>query len=362
MPKEIYEVLDSLEQNGFKAYLIGGYVRDKILKKESLDIDITTNARVKDMVNIFNKYDVKIFDYGNISFIKDKYKIEITTFRKDISYEDNRRPDKITYVDTLEEDLSRRDFTINAIAMDKNENIIDLYDGIKDLKRKKIKTIRPALEEIKEDSLRILRAIRFATILDFKIENDLKEAIINNKELLNNLSFERKKEELNKIFVSKNKRKGIKLLKEYNLLEVLNLKNIDNVLKTNYVLGMWATIMEKEYPFTKNDKELINDINNLLQEDINDELVLYKYGLYSINVVCDLKKLNKKKIVKKYENLPIKDKKEINITANEICKILNKPTGSFLKTIYQDLEKSILLNNLENDKNKIIEYIKYKYM
>ncbi len=86
MPKEIYEVLDSLEQNGFKAYLIGGYVRDKILKKESLDIDITTNARVKDMVNIFNKYDVKIFDYGNISFIKDKYKIEITTFRKDISY------------------------------------------------------------------------------------------------------------------------------------------------------------------------------------------------------------------------------------------------------------------------------------
>ncbi len=246
--------------------------------------------------------------------------------------------------------------------MDKNENIIDLYDGIKDLKRKKIKTIRPALEEIKEDSLRILRAIRFATILDFKIENDLKEAIINNKELLNNLSFERKKEELNKIFVSKNKRKGIKLLKEYNLLEVLNLKNIDNVLKTNYVLGMWATIMEKEYPFTKNDKELINDINNLLQEDINDELVLYKYGLYPINVVCDLKKLNKKKIVKKYENLPIKDKKEINITANEICKILNKPTGSFLKTIYQDLEKSILLNNLENDKNKIIEYIKYKYM
>ena len=212
MPEEIKNILDILNKD-FKAYIIGGFVRDKLLKKESHDIDIATNATPSELQQLFKDKNIKEFNYGNICFNEKEYSFDITTFRKDYSYLDKRKPSKVVYVDTLEEDVLRRDFTINAIAIDKDGKIIDLTNGIKDLKKKIIRTIGDPEERIKEDSLRILRAIRFATILNFKLEEKLKKAIINNKENLKDLSYERKKEELDKIFISTNKQRGVKLLK-----------------------------------------------------------------------------------------------------------------------------------------------------
>ena len=164
--------------------------------------------------------------------------------------------------DTLEEDITRRDFTVNSICMDKDGKIIDLLNGKKDLNKKIIRTIGDASFKIKQDSLRILRAIRFASCLNFKIEDSLKKAIKENKDLLKTLSYERKKEELTKIFTSDNKAYGVKLLKELDLLDVLELTNIDNVLRTKDLIGMWSTItVNDNYPFTKKEKELINNMN-----------------------------------------------------------------------------------------------------
>ena len=194
------------------------------------------------------------------------------------------------------------------------------------------------------------------------LEDNLKNAIKENKDLLKDLSYERKKEELTKIFTSDNKAYGIKLLKELDLLEVLELTNIDNVLRTKDLIGMWSTItINDNYPFTKKEKDLINNINKLLKEDLNDIFVLYKTGLYEINVVCDLRKLSKKKYSNKYEKLVIKDKSEINITTEEICSLLNKKPGCFLKEIYSDLEKNILLKNIKNNKEEIEKYILNNY-
>lgn len=361
MDDKIKEILEMITNNGFKAYVVGGYVRDYLRKIKTNDIDICTNARVKDLMEIFKDYKVTPLEYGNILLETKDYLYEITTFRKDIDYINNRKP-IIEYVDTLEEDITRRDFTVNSICMDKDGKIIDLLNGKKDLNKKIIRTIGDPYFKIKQDSLRILRAIRFASCLNFKIEDNLKNAIKENKDLLKDLSYERKKEELTKIFTSDNKAYGIKLLKELDLLEVLELTNIDNVLRTKDLIGMWSTItINDNYPFTKKEKDLINNINKLLKEDLNDIFVLYKTGLYEINVVCDLRKLSKKKYSNKYEKLVIKDKSEINITTEEICSLLNKKPGCFLKEIYSDLEKNILLKNIKNNKEEIEKYILNNY-
>ena len=361
MNDKIKEILEMITNKGFKAYVVGGYVRDYLRKIKSIDVDICTNARVKDLMEIFKDYKITPLEYGNILLETKDYLYEITTFRKDIDYINNRKP-IIEYVDTLEEDITRRDFTVNSICMDKDGKIIDLLNGKKDLNKKIIRTIGDPYFKIKQDSLRILRAIRFASCLNFKIEDNLKKAIKENKDLLKDLSYERKKEELTKIFTSDNKAYGVKLLKELDLLDVLELTNIDNVLRTKDLIGMWSTItINDNYPFTKKEKDLINNINKLLKEDLNDIFVLYKTGLYEINIVCDLKKLSKKKYSNKYEKLVIKDKNEIDVTTEDICISLNKEPGCFLKEIYSDLEKNILLKNVKNNKEEIEKYILNNY-
>ncbi len=361
MEKIIYDVLNKLEENSYESYIVGGYVRDNLLGIQSLDIDICTNAKPKEVLELFNCDSVKLYDYGNVSFEDGDYTFEITTFRKDIKYKGNRKPEKIVYIDSFEEDLKRRDFTINAICMDKDGNIIDLHDGRKDLKRKIIRTIGNPDEKLKEDALRILRAIRFATLFKFKLDPELKNAIIDNKDLLKILSYERKKEELNKIFCSKNKKYGVKLLSTLGLLEPLELKDINNVFYTNDLIGIWAMITDSDYAFTKREKELINKIKDLQKEDINNPLIQYKYGGYVLSVVSDLKRLNTKKIISKYEKLPIKDKNEINISAEEICEVLNKKPDSFLKDILEDIEVQILTGKVKNEKEVIKKYIKDNY-
>lgn len=362
MNETIFKVLKTFEDNSYEAYIIGGYTRDKILKnEESFDVDITTNAKPKEVKELFKDLDMKLYEYGNVSFELDNYKFDVTTFRKDISYNTNRKPDKIVYVDSLKEDLKRRDFTINTICLDKDRNVIDYYNGKNDLKKKIIKSVGNADEKFKEDPLRILRAIRFASHYKFKLDKEVKEAIIKNKDLLKNLSYERKKEELSKMFCSQNKKYSIDLLKKLELLEPLELKNIDNVNLTNDLIGMWSTITDVDYAFTKKEKDLIKKIQALFNEDINDIFIEYKYGYYPITIVSDLKKLNTKKISQKYNSLPIKGRNEINISTEEICSILNKEPGNFIKDIIENIEKEILSKKLPNEKEKLIEYIKQNF-
>ena len=358
MKEVVYDILRKIEEHNFKAYLVGGYVRDYLRKQENSDIDICTNATPKDLLDIFKDYKVTLLDYGNIILNIDNLKFEITTFRKELSYKNNRKVVSIEYVNTYEEDIVRRDFTINTICMDKDGNIIDLLNGKKDLNKKIIRSVGDPYFKMKEDSLRMLRAVRFACTLNFKLDNELKNAIVKNKELLRKLSYERKKEELNKIFTSDNKKYGIRLLKELNLEDVLELHDISNVLLTKDTIGIWATIVKKNtYPFTRLEKELMRGVNELLNENIKDPMIMYKYGPYILSIVCDLKKLNKKKYLKMYDSLQIKERCEIKITSEEICELLNRKPGPFLKKIFDKLEKDLLENKVRNNNNEIKKYL-----
>ncbi len=349
------KILNILSDNGFDAYIVGGYPRDLILKKESLDIDICTNATPKELKEIFK--DSTKEKYGSLIVNYNKYKFEITTFRKEIKYQNNRLPIKIKYIKNIKDDLKRRDFTINTICIDKNELIIDLLNGRKEINNKIIKMVGNPKYKLKQDALRILRAIRFATILDFELDLKLKKYIKKYGYLLKKLSYFRKKEELEKIFLSNNLEKGISLIKELNLDTYLQLSNLDNIKKTSSIIGIWAQLDDKDiYNFNTNEKKQIKKIKELLNKDL-DNYNIYKYGLYISVIVGEIKGIDKKIINKKYSELLIKNRSEINISIDEICKLLNKKPGPYLKKIMNNLEIDILNKGLENDNKILKEYI-----
>ena len=358
------KLLKEIDNKGFESYVVGGFVRDYLLGIESNDIDICTNATPKDIKEIFKDKCLPGDDYGSITVVIKNINYEITTFRKDIGYSDNRHPNEIKYIDSLEEDLLRRDFTINTICMDKDGYIIDHLGGKKDLDSKIIRAVGDSLEKFREDSLRILRAIRFATILDFNLDEDTFEAIKKTKGLLANLSYNRKKDELDKIFTSPNFRKGIRLLLDLGLDKELEIPNLYKVLDSDVTssIGIWSILnVGDKYPFNKNEMDLIDNVNKVIELDNLNPSVLYKYGLYVNSVAGKIKKDDIKRITETYNNLIIKSRKEINITAEEIMAILNREPGEYLKDIYDDLEEEILYNRFENVKTSISKYIKDKY-
>lgn len=356
------KLLKEITDNGYKAYIVGGFVRDYILGIESNDIDINTNATPKQVKEIFNDSCLPNEDYGSVTVIKKGIRFEITTFRKEMAYVDNRRPTEIQYIDDLYQDLLRRDFTINTLCMDKDGQIIDFLGGRSDIDNRIIKTVGNPKERFTEDSLRILRAVRFSTILDFELDFDTKSAIIECRDLLKNLSYYRKKEELDKIFASSRAKEGIELLLELGLDKYLELDRLVDVTSTNSLIGIWAVLnVTDKYPFNCNEKELIKVINETLKLTNTDPMALYKYGLYVNSVAAEIKGNDIKKVTESYNNLVIQSKKDLNISSNDIMNLLNRKPGSYIKDIYIDVEREVLYRRLSNDKESISNYILNRY-
>jgi len=234
IPEEIKNVLKKLEEMGFKAYLVGGCVRDLLRGAEPQDWDITTNAKPEEIRKLFA---------GN-SFYKNQFltvtvqtesknpklrNIEITTYRKEARYTDKRHPDEIKFAKTLEEDLKRRDFTVNAMAIQaqilklktKNIEIIDLFGGQEDLENKVIRAVGNPEDRFNEDALRMMRAVRFAVVLGFEIEKKTVEAIKTNHYLLEMISKERIRDEFLKIIMAEKAADGIKILRQLDLLKYI---------------------------------------------------------------------------------------------------------------------------------------------
>jgi len=236
IPNEVKFVIDQLKKGGFEAYIVGGCVRDILRNVEPKDWDIATNAKPKEIGKIFLKSfaDNK---FGTVTVLTGSKKprlkeIEITPYRIDEKYTDKRHPDKIKWAQTIEQDLSRRDFTVNAMALNQrtvnNEQrteVVDLFKGREDIKNKIIRAVGNAEERFSEDALRLMRAVRFATALDsdkvWKIEKATKRAIQKNAHLLSFISKERIRDELMKIIMSPNGARGIEILRRLGLLKYI---------------------------------------------------------------------------------------------------------------------------------------------
>jgi len=362
MNETALKVLKKINGNGFISYLVGGYPRDLYIGKESIDYDICTNATPKELKIIFGDTMLPTEQYGSVTLMFNNIRFEITTFRKDIKYIKNRKPIEIEYVDNLIDDLKRRDFTMNTMCIDSDGNLIDLLNGKDDINDRTIKTVGNADIKIYEDSLRILRAIRFATVLNFKLDDELKSAIIKHKSLLTSLSYYRKKEELDKIFSSPNALYGIGLIKELGLAEPLELNHLEELVPTTYLIGIWAQLdCVDKYSFNKTERDSIIKINELMSKDMLNYNNLYKYGLYISTIVSEIKGIDKKIVNERYNSLYIYNKVDIKLEAKEICSLLNKRPGKFLKEIFDDLEFKLVNKELENDNEKLKDYVVENY-
>ena len=357
-----FNVLKMIEDNSYEAYIVGGFVRDYIMGIKSNDVDITTNAKPKDLIKIFPNANIDNEVYGSVIVYLNNIRFEITTYRDEGNYLDNRHPDTVNYVDDLKIDLKRRDFTINTICMDKDGNIVDLLNSKSDIDNKIIKTVINPLESFKIDSLRILRAIRFATTLDFELALDVKEAIMQSKYLLKDLSINRKKSELDKIFSSPNIEKGIKLIKELDLIDVLYLDNINKVKPCSQVIGIWTMLdVDNIYPFTRNELKLMKDIRESIKNNPLAFTTLYYYDLYPCTVAGEILSIPKKEIMDNYKSMPIHKRSDIVIDSYDLIDYLKIEDGPIISKLWKELEIKLLNLEVNNNKEELLNLAKKIY-
>ncbi len=221
IPNSVELIIDRFYKNNFEAYMVGGCVRDSLLGLTPKDFDITTSAKPEITESLFEKTIPTGIQHGTVTVLIDKEPFEVTTYRTDGDYLDNRRPESVIFVSDIKEDLSRRDFTINALAYNNISGLVDYFNGIEDIKGKIIRAVGDPDKRFKEDALRMIRAIRFSCQLDFEIEANTYSAIKRNFQLVNNISIERIRDELCKILISNNPSKGLFLLKDTNILQLI---------------------------------------------------------------------------------------------------------------------------------------------
>lgn len=229
IPQEIIDISEKIESAGFEVFMVGGCVRDLIMERSPKDWDLTTNAKPEDLLNIFGENAFYENNFGTVG-IKNKETedstlsvVEVTPYRLESKYSDNRHPDEVKFSQNIEDDLKRRDFTINALAYSvSQETFVDNFDGIKDIKDKVIKTVGKPEERFEEDALRMLRAIRFAAELGFTIDSETLNAIYVSRETISAVSRERIKEEFEKIILSDNPMIGLGMAEKIGILPFIS--------------------------------------------------------------------------------------------------------------------------------------------
>ncbi|OZV11357.1 hypothetical protein CIW83_15415 [Tissierella sp. P1] len=223
IPKYVELVIDRLEEKGFSAYIVGGSVRDILIGKEPSDFDITTDALPEEIEEVFS--DCITLEvgkkFGTVVVVQEEGIVEVTTFRSDGEYIDGRRPEKVYFSKNILDDLSRRDFTINAMAYNKKTGIIDYFNGMEDLEKRRIKAVGNPRDRFREDYLRIMRAIRFAAQLEFSIDEETFYACRLYSQDISEISIERIREEFFKVMLSKKPSYGIRLMKDTGILDII---------------------------------------------------------------------------------------------------------------------------------------------
>lgn len=345
LPPEIEGVLDTIEDNGYEAYVVGGAVRDFLMGRGVSDYDITTNARPEEIAGMFPKVIETGIKHGTVTVLTENYPVEVTTYRVDGEYQNHRKPKAVQFSKKLEDDLKRRDFTMNALAYNKS-NFVDLFGGADDIKSKVIRTVGDADERFSEDALRILRAVRFSVMLGFDIAEDVRASIDKSAHLLEHISAERKKAELDKILMSEHTEKledyaefMSKLLPGFDRVvdSGLDIKDIPSDLESRwsvviYYSGCKASDLFRKYKFSNAEKKKISALVKWYGKNIPEDKCFIKralkelgeeYFICFLNMRSDLKGVKKlfDEIVKRREPYLVG---HLAVDGNDISKIVDK--------------------------------------
>ena len=385
---EALPVMQQLVDAGYEAYFVGGSVRDMLLHKPISDVDIATSATPQEVKEIFSHtVDVGI-EHGTVMVIHHKEGYEVTTFRTEEGYEDFRHPDKVTFVRSLEEDLKRRDFTINALAIGIDDQLMDFFDGIGDLERQCIRCVGDAKERFNEDALRMFRAVRFVGQLGFQIEENTKNAISLLKMNLSKVAVERMKVEFEKMIQSSYRKDALKLFVETGLYQAcplfdgkdeILLKLAEFPLKEMSVLQAWILFIDE---LNLSDKEVTHLLKSWKSsnEQIRDVLVGYKtyrarkeeewnfFLAYDCpyEVACEVEQLlivqdkssSMEGLEATYHSLPIRSMNDIHLNGHDIIRILKlDKKGPIIGQVLKTVEKMILEQSIENNTEILEAYV-----
>lgn len=381
-----FPVLKQLEQAGYEAYFVGGSIRDLILKRPIHDIDIATSAYPAEVKRIFPKTIDTGIKHGTVTVLNDGASYEITTFRTESGYQDFRRPDHVTFVQNLAEDLKRRDFTINALAMNRTGEIIDLFNGLGDLQKHLIKAVGDPMKRFHEDALRMMRAVRFMSQLNFDLESQTKEAVSDLHQLLSKISVERIRDEFVKMGTGTNSRAAFKIFLQTKLSESVpdfagksDLLAIYPKLKFNPSLetSLWSIIIillkisdnqiacfmrdwKNSNAMTEKVRKIVA-LFDLISEKSPSDLELFNAGkdilLNTIDVAHILgQPVNSEALVDRYTALPIKSMSELAIDGQFLIANGIKP-GPKLGQILNQIKQKVIAGELDNSEDEIQEYL-----
>ena len=369
--KGAIDILKIFDRNGYEAYFVGGCVRDYLLGEEFSDIDITTNALPEEVKKIFRKSIDTGIQHGTVTILVNGEGYEVTTFRTEDEYTNHRAPEKVEFVSNLREDLDRRDFTINAMALDSNGKLYDYHNGEKDLFSGVIRTVNNPNERFYEDALRMLRAFRFSSKLGFEIEKDTLEAIKKNAELIKFVSIERIVNEFKKLLSGKGNLRSLELLLDSKLntyipfleeIEIIQDFSKYSFCQSLYILSKINDIsfdILKELKLSNKEVKLIKEfdkINTDFVRKIPLELILYKYNFEDVVFIAEYFSYNNRNNIENCK-LTINSFDEVDITSQEIISTIGEKPGPWIKSVVSELEHEILLNRLDNNRKDILDFL-----
>lgn len=381
-------IIQKLEEYGFEAYFVGGAVRDYLLNRTINDVDIATSATPDEMKMVFSDTVDIGTEHGTILVLYKGIGYEVTTFRTEGEYIDYRRPDKVNFVRSLNEDLQRRDFTMNAIAMNKEGKIIDPFNGYAAINNKMIESVGNPKERFHEDALRMIRAIRFVSQLNFTLNNKTKHAIIENAHLLQFIAVERLFAEFTKLINGINKKNAIKLLYDCGLwkhlpsikknhdlfplcseldIELLSENQVWLILiflsKTNHPEA-WLRAWRMPVKQIKYLTRALTALHNRFKEEWTVYSLYQTSKQVSIDVEMVFQTINKKSVIgitEKLENqfrsMPIQNREEINVSGTDLMTWFNRPGGPWIKQALDSIERAILRQEIINEKSAIKGWI-----
>ena len=369
--KDAIDILKTFNKNGYEAYFVGGCVRDYLLGEEFSDIDITTNALPEEVKKIFRKSIDTGIQHGTVTILVNGEGYEVTTFRTEDEYTNHRAPEKVEFVNNLREDLDRRDFTINAMALDSNGVLFDYHNGEKDLSSGVIRTVNNPNERFYEDALRMLRAFRFSSKLGFEIEYDTLEAIKKNAELIKFVSIERIVNEFKKLLSGKGNLRSLELLLDSKLNNYIpfleEIKIIQDFSKYSfcqslYILSKINNIsfdILKTLKLSNKEVKLIKEFDKInvdFMSEIPLELILYKHNFEDVVFVAEYFSYNNRHNIENCK-LTINLFDDVDITSQEIISVIGEKPGPWIKSVVSELEHEILLNRLNNNRKDILDFL-----
>ena len=379
-------VLRTLEDAGFEAYFVGGSVRDVLLHRHVHDVDITTSAYPEEVKELFDKSIDTGIKHGTVTVLYGGESYEITTFRTESGYQDFRRPDHVTFVQNLDEDLKRRDFTINALAMDMHGDIVDLFNGIEDLKNHIIRAVGNPEKRFHEDALRMMRAVRFMSQLEFKLEEKTEQAIKDNHELLKKISVERIRVEFVKMGLGPFSRQAFQIFLDTQLSEDVpdfagkkDLLQVYPQLKFSPTMetSLWAVIIILLKVSNENIGKFMRDWKNsnamtekveqiikmfdLIADHVPTDYELFEAGediiINTIDVADILgQPVSSEALVDRYLALPIKTPSELAVDGRFLIKRGMRPGAQLGRTLNQ-IRKKVVACEIENSEEAIEQYL-----